>query len=68
MHIHRNTPGVLAAINGVFAAEKVNIESQYLGTRGEVGYVITDVGAGIAPTALSALEQLPETIRLRVLN
>ena len=68
VHVHRNTPGVLAAINGVFAAEKVNIESQYLGTRGEVGYVITDVGAGIAPTALAALEQLPETIRLRVLN
>ncbi len=68
VHIHRNTPGVLAAINGVFAQEKVNIESQYLGTRGEVGYVITDVGAGMAPSALTALEQLPETIRLRVLN
>jgi D-3-phosphoglycerate dehydrogenase len=67
VHIHRNTPGVLAAINAVFAQEKVNIESQYLGTRGEVGYVITDVGAEVEPSALTALEQLPETIRVRVL-
>jgi D-3-phosphoglycerate dehydrogenase / 2-oxoglutarate reductase len=67
VHVHRNTPGVLAAINGVFAAEKVNIESQYLGTRGEVGYVITDVGAGVVASALESLEKLPETIRVRVL-
>jgi D-3-phosphoglycerate dehydrogenase len=67
VHVHRNTPGVLAAINGVFAAEKVNIESQYLGTRGEVGYVITDIGVPITAAAVHLLEQLPETIRLRVL-
>jgi D-3-phosphoglycerate dehydrogenase len=67
VHVHRNTPGVLAAINGVFAAEKVNIESQYLGTRGEVGYVITDIGAPITAAALHLLEELPETIRLRLL-
>jgi D-3-phosphoglycerate dehydrogenase len=67
VHVHRNTPGVLAAINGVFGAEKVNIESQFLGTRGEVGYVITDIGVPITAAAVHLLEQLPETIRLRVL-
>ena len=67
VHVHRNTPGVLAAINGVFGAEKVNIESQFLGTRGEVGYVITDIGLPITAAAVHLLEQLPETIRLRVL-
>src|SRR3712207_6717273 len=35
VHVHRNTPGVLAAINAVFAAEKVNIDGQYLGTRND---------------------------------
>ncbi|MFI7585689.1 phosphoglycerate dehydrogenase [Spongisporangium articulatum] len=65
--IHRNTPGVLAAINAVFAAEKVNIDGQYLSTKGDVGYVITDVATGLTPQAEKALLDLPDTIRLRVL-
>lgn len=68
VHIHRNTPGVLAAINAVFASEKVNIDAQHLGTRGDIGYVISDVEAELAPTVLAALRELPETIRLRVLS
>jgi D-3-phosphoglycerate dehydrogenase / 2-oxoglutarate reductase len=68
VHVHRNTPGVLAAINAVFAAEKVNIDAQILGTRGEIGYVITDIGAAPGPGVIAALEHLPETIRLRELH
>jgi D-3-phosphoglycerate dehydrogenase len=68
VHIHRNQPGVLAAINGVLAGDGVNIDAQYLGTRGEVGYVITDVGADLETSTCDALEKLPETIRLRVLS
>ena len=68
VHIHRNTPGVLAAINAVFAAEQVNIDGQVLGTRGEIGYVITDVGAVPGPQVLTALQNLPQTIRLRQLS
>ena len=59
---------MLAAINGVFAAERVNIDGQILGTRGEVGYVITDIGAAPGPQVIAALENLPETIRLRELH
>jgi len=68
IHIHRNTPGVLAAINGRLAAGGVNIDSQYLGTRGELGYVITDVGRELDAVTVRALQDLPETIRLRVLH
>ena len=68
VHIHRNTPGVLAAINAVFAAEEVNIDGQVLGTRGDLGYVITDVGAVPGPQLLTALQNLPQTIRLRQLS
>jgi D-3-phosphoglycerate dehydrogenase len=68
VHIHRNTPGVLAAINAVFAAEEVNIDGQTLGTRGDIGYVITDVGAVPGPQVLTALQNLPQTIRLRQLS
>jgi D-3-phosphoglycerate dehydrogenase / 2-oxoglutarate reductase len=68
VHVHRNTPGVLAAINAVFAAEQVNIDAQILGTRGEIGYVITDIGSAPGPQVIAALEHLPETIRLRKLH
>jgi D-3-phosphoglycerate dehydrogenase len=68
IHIHRNTPGVLAAINGRLAAGGVNIDGQYLGTRGELGYVITDVGIELDAATVRELRELPETIRLRVLN
>jgi D-3-phosphoglycerate dehydrogenase len=68
VHIHRNTPGVLAAINNVFAAEHVNIDGQSLGTRDALGYVITDIGIVPGPQVLGALQNLPETLRLRELR
>jgi D-3-phosphoglycerate dehydrogenase len=68
IHIHRNTPGVLAAINSRLAAGGVNIDAQYLGTRGELGYVITDVGSELDVDTVRTLHDLPETIRLRVLH
>ncbi|MGH3360168.1 MAG: phosphoglycerate dehydrogenase [Nocardioidaceae bacterium] len=68
VHIHRNTPGVLATINGLLGDHNVNIEAQSLGTRGEIGYVITDIGAQVDADVLGKLAELPETIRLRLLS
>ena len=65
--IHRNVPGVMAIINGILAEHKVNVEAQLLGTRGEVGYVVTDVSATYTAEMLEQLRALPETIRLRIL-
>lgn len=67
VHVHRNTPGVLAAINSILAGAGVNIDGQYLGTRGDVGYVIFDVAAPLPADSLDALRALPETIRVREL-
>ena len=39
-----------------------------LSTRGELGYVITDVAGELTPELLDKLESLPETVRLRVLG
>src|SRR5205823_14925865 len=44
VHLHKNVPGVLAAINRVLADHGVNVEGQLLRTRDEYGYVITDIG------------------------
>jgi D-3-phosphoglycerate dehydrogenase / 2-oxoglutarate reductase len=65
--IHRNVPGVMATVNGILAEHKVNVEAQLLGTRGEVGYVVTDVSATYTDEMLDQLRSLPETTRLRVL-
>lgn len=68
MHTHRNAPGVLATINGILGEHKVNIESQFLATKGEIGYVITEVSDAVASEVLTALATLPETVRLRQLS
>ncbi len=65
--LHRNTPGVLAAVNGVLADHGINIEAQVLGTRGGLGYVVTDVAPPQGVEVATALEAMPETVRLRVL-
>jgi D-3-phosphoglycerate dehydrogenase / 2-oxoglutarate reductase len=67
-HVHRNVPGVLAKVNALFAEYGVNVDSQTLSTRGEVGYLLTDLNADYSPTMVERLEQMPETIRLRVLS
>ncbi len=67
-HLHENVPGVLAAVNNVFAAHTVNIEGQLLATRGELGYVVTDVASGITDEVIAELQAMPATVRLRVLS
>jgi len=67
-HLHLNVPGVLAKVNNVFAEHGVNIDGQQLATRGELGYVISDIASGLTHDAVDALSQMPETVRLRVLS
>ena len=68
IHIHRNTPGVLAAVNGILADHNVNVEGQLLGTRSELGYVVTDIGTDYPDEVLAQLRAMSQTIRLRVLS
>jgi D-3-phosphoglycerate dehydrogenase len=68
VHLHQNVPGVLATINGVLADGKVNIEGQLLGTRGDLGYVITDIAVDYPADVPDVLAAMPETVRLRVLS
>ena len=67
-HVHHNVPGVLAAINGILAEHKVNIEGQLLGTRGELGYVLTDVAVDYPKAVLDELGAMEETVRVRLLS
>jgi D-3-phosphoglycerate dehydrogenase len=67
LHIHQNRPGVLSEINIVFAKNGININSQYLQTNNEVGYVVMDVDAEHSKEALNRLNEIDGTIRCRVL-
>ncbi len=43
LHIHKNVPGVLAAINNCLSDLNVNIVGQHLNTNPDIGYVVLDV-------------------------
>jgi D-3-phosphoglycerate dehydrogenase len=65
--VHRNTPGVLALVNQTFAEHGANIDGQILGTLGEIGYVVTDIGSELPREAIEAVRQMEDTLRLRVM-
>jgi D-3-phosphoglycerate dehydrogenase len=70
LHIHRNQPGVLSAINAVFSEQEINIAGQYLQTDAKVGYVVIDIEASERAETVSIrrkLELVPGTIRTRIL-
>ncbi|WP_424000516.1 phosphoglycerate dehydrogenase [Maribacter sp. IgM3_T14_3] len=67
LHIHKNVPGIMAKINKVLAEYELNINSQYLSTDNEVGYVITDLDKEYNKEVLKALKKVENTIKFRVL-
>lgn len=67
LHIHINTPGVLAKFNNVLATHKRNILGQYLKTDEQIGYVVTDINKKYDETLLSELKKIDGTIKTRIL-
>ena len=67
LNIHRNVPGVLSNINRIVAEMGVNISSQYLGTRHDVGYLIMDVDQKISREVKREIDLLDTTIKTRLL-
>lgn len=67
LHIHRNVPGVLSAINTQLSLHGINIIAQYLKTNDEIGYVVLDVDKKFSSHALELLKEVKETIKVRVL-
>jgi D-3-phosphoglycerate dehydrogenase / 2-oxoglutarate reductase len=67
IHVHLNMPGVLAQVNSILAEHHVNVEGQLLSTRGEYGYLITDISGSYSADVLDQLRGMSQTVRLRVL-
>lgn len=70
INIHHNQPGVLTAINTLFAEQGLNISSQYLQTDPKIGYVVIDIDRveqSKAEELLIKLKNVAGTIRARLL-
>lgn len=67
IHLHSNTPGILAQINQILANHNINVLGQYLKTNELVGYVITDIDAGYDKDVINHLKEINHTIKSRVL-
>ncbi len=63
--LHRNEPGVLAELNRVLLEEHDNVFAQDLSTRGELGYVVSDISEPLRPSAAERLRALPQALWLR---
>lgn len=69
LHIHENRPGVLTALNQIFAEQGINIAAQFLQTTPYMGYVVIDIDADqtVADKALQLMKAIPGTMRARLL-
>lgn len=67
LHVHRNVPGVLMAINQILSDNNINVAGQYLQTKEKVGYVVVDVDSEYSEVAQEQLRSIAGTIRCRVL-
>ena len=65
--LHHNVPGVLARVDALVGAHGLNVDGQVLATRGQLGYVVTDVNGQLPQALQAALTALPETVRLMTL-
>ncbi|MEL6538217.1 MAG: phosphoglycerate dehydrogenase, partial [Bacteroidota bacterium] len=67
LHIHHNTPGILAQINSVLSEHNANITGQYLKTNETIGYVIIDVDKEYDQAMIEGLKKIERTIWFRTL-
>ena len=63
LHMHKNVPGALATLDNILAEHGLNICSQTLQTRGQIGYVVTDVDGAVDDKVMGVLRGHPITIR-----
>ena len=68
IHMHHNVPGVIASITRSFAERGINIAGESLLTDGKIGYALFDVSTPYEEDVLNELQQVPGTIRVRVLD
>jgi D-3-phosphoglycerate dehydrogenase len=67
LHIHKNQPGVLSALNDLLAEKGANISGQYLQTDADIGYVVIDLDEPLPGLDNKQLAAIDGTIKARIL-
>lgn len=67
IHIHNNMPGIMAHINLIFARNNINIISQFLMTKGDLGYAVTDIKMDYSDNLIKELKEIQHTIKFRLI-
>jgi D-3-phosphoglycerate dehydrogenase len=67
LHIHKNQPGMMNAINSILSDFEINVAGQYLQTDENVGYVVMDIDTDNGTELLDKMKAIPGTIRARQL-
>ncbi|NVK21946.1 MAG: phosphoglycerate dehydrogenase [Kangiellaceae bacterium] len=67
LHIHKNQPGILSQITNILSQNNINISAQYLQTKDDIGYVVTDIEESSSHIALEKMREIEGTIRTRIL-
>ncbi len=70
LHIHRDQPGMISAINRVFSGREINVIGQHLRTDSGIGYVVVDAmgSAGEGAEIRDELRRIDGTLRARFLR
>ena len=67
LHIHKNVPGVLSAINSQLSDNGINILGQYLKTNDSIGYVVLDLDKKLSGKAVELLKEVKGSLKVRLL-
>ena len=65
--VHDNQPGVMAAMNQLFAEHGINVLSQTLATKDLIGYALMDIDGELPASAIEQVCGSPSTIRFTAL-
>lgn len=57
----------MAHINKVYAQNNINIVAQFLMTKSDIGYAVTDIQGEYDKDLLKQLKQIENTIKFRIL-
>lgn len=68
IHLHQNIPGIMSKINSILANNNINIDSQFLKTNKDVGYVISDIYSDYNKEIINKIRSISGTIKLRILS
>jgi len=70
-NIHKNTAGVLSEINSLVSKWDINVQTQYLATTSDIGYVIMDIEIEDQKKSLdiiNTIQKLNTSIKTRILS